>query len=258
MKNIVVVLVMIIISSVCVLIRFYHTWYLYLIQRRRTLIAVCCIDERVNELRGLLMKKQSTNVDVVGIIREDDGECKDIFQQLGAMVITVPSYRLKAGARHNMDGIAAQRTAALKFAREWNYDSILFLDSDIRPTQSLNVLVDRLSLGILLGADVVGVPYGVRWANMRSVIGREEQKLNNVVIVEEKGHHLLPFRRCAAVGMGCTMIDLHSHRVPREFHVGHNADIIGEDIGFCHEAMKEGARIWTPSAWWVSQPRHVR
>lgn len=226
-------------------------------KKTRTLVSVCCIDERISELRGILCYLNPFNPrDIIGVVRTTDQLCRHALETAGARVFTVEPYTMPPGERHNMEGLARQRSAALRFGKENGYDALLFIDSDIRPKEPADLLVGRLYLGLLLGADIVGVPYGVRWVSMRPVVGRKTLG-GTPFIAEERGHHLLPFRGCAAVGMGCTMIHLHSPRVPDAFRIGLSTGIIGEDIGFCEEAGRLGARLWTTSQWWLSRPEHL-
>ena len=96
---------------------------------------------------------------------------------------------------------------------------------------------------LILGADVVGVPYGIRWAAGQAVVGYRDP--------EPRIGAPLPWRpwrwyhRCAVLGMGCTMLDPASVRLPSTgFYTSTALGITGEDVGFCLAAERSGARIW--------------
>lgn len=171
-------------------------------------------------------------------IRTRDTACRDI---LGAEnVVEVPDYADPWGwVRHNYEGLAQQRTAALQFCNQQpDVDVIWFVDSDIRV--SPNTLW-KLLLGIALGADVVCSPYSIRWTpgGRDCVLGYKGAD----------GYHIgtprwwLPYHACVGCGMGSTVIRLHSERVPRQFTVATVLGVKGEDIGFFLKAQELGATV---------------
>ena len=102
---------------------------IWIIISKRVLIVVCCIDERVDELEECLCAiRDVTSRDVLGVFRKGDVKCKAIVQDY----IEVPDYDTSTTTRHNLDGIASKRTAALDYARTNGYDRLIFIDSDIR------------------------------------------------------------------------------------------------------------------------------
>ena len=109
---------------------------------------------------------------------------------------------------------------------------------------------------------MVGVPYGIRWAAGRAVLGYRDP-------VPYIGPPLpwRPWRwyhRCAVLGMGCTMLHPGSTRLPEEeeattgggsFSSSTALGITGEDVGFCLAAGRRGARIWACVC--TTEPPHL-
>lgn len=152
---------------------------------RRILVAVCCIDPRAGELpdcrralAGLKIASRTTLLHFVCVVRESDQRCRSLGAGLFDAVLTVPDYPNPMGeegvvdfGRHHFAGIASQRTRALEHARARGDDAVFFVDSDIRvhPDTLHHLLAGLAWRG---GADVVAVPYGVRWNNMQPTVAR--------------------------------------------------------------------------------------
>jgi len=204
---------------------------IWIIISKRVLIVVCCIDERVDELEECLCAiRDVTSRDVLGVFRKSDVKCKAIVQDY----IEVPDYDTSTTTRHNLDGIASKRTAALDYARSNGYDRLIFIDSDIRIDWCT---IPYLLIGTLF-ADIACVPYAIRWADMSPVLGYD-----NPPRIERAKTGIMPFYRCTAAGMGCTCISLKSSRIPERFVNGTILGISGEDIGFFLDAKDRNARV---------------
>jgi hypothetical protein len=214
--------------------------FVLLLKGEKVQIAICCIDERANELKGCLQAiRASGGVDILGVFRKKDLKCKHIIkQELYCKYIEVEDYDTHRYVRHNMKGIASQRNAALDYAKHHNYDNLIFIDSDIRISR---YTLMYLQVGIMF-ADISCVPYGIRWSNMEPVLGYE-----NPARIERAKSGVWPFYRCTVAGMGCTCISIRSDKIPKTFEYGKILDIEGEDIGFFLQARRMNALVVSTS-----------
>jgi len=212
------------------------TIYLLIINKK-VLIGICCIDERVNELYQTVDALQKENIiynkDIIRVFRKSDVKCKKVIPYL-----EVPDYDIPKNKRHNIENLVIKRNAILSYAKQNNYDNLIFIDSDI--------IIEWYTLFYLMighiFADIVIAPYNVRWASMTPVLGYD-----NPPRIELAKTGLLPFYRCHVGGMGCTSILLKSPKIPSSFSQGSILGIEGEDIGFFMEARKNGAVVASTS-----------
>ena len=217
-------------------------------KRRKVLISVCCIDERAEELDECLRSiKQSTrSADILGVVRHTDLKCHSIFTDYGADIIHVPAYPTPGAERHNFSALEMKRSKALAYAQANMYDVLVFVDSDIRVT-SMALILMKLAL-FWLKADIVCIPYPVRWAAGHPVLGYDNPPRIERVFTDKR--RLWPFHRCIVGGMGCTAVRLGSPLVPSRFSVKSIMGVRGEDIGFFLDARNNGARVFA-SSWYA-------
>jgi hypothetical protein len=212
----------------------------------KTLIAICCLDERILELQQCIQSIYRAlqfyigKPDIIGIFREKDILCQSFLNNY----LTVPNYETPIDFksndtydRHNMNGILAKRNRALHYALTNGYKRLIFIDSDI----SIKYTSLYYLLFGTLFADISCIPYGIRWANMKPVLGYT----NPHRISFEPGW--LPYHCCQVAGMGCTCIALNSKKIPHQFSYAEILGIRGEDIGFFSQAYLLKARIWATS-----------
>ena len=234
------------IISIIIIIIFGLFFY---VTRQKILVAICCIDERVAELRNCVGHLEKTDIvatkDIIGIFRKKDLLCKK-FMNLNTNTNTntnkyleVDDYEISQGTRHNITGIANKRNKALEYARNNNYDKLIFIDSDIQ-VEWYTLLCLLIGTAI---ADISCVAYPIRWASMLPVLG-----FDNPPSIQPITYGILPFQTCAVAGMGCTCINLHSEKIPEKFVHGVMLGVQGEDIGFFLEARKKGA--WVLASKW--------
>jgi len=200
---------------------------------QKILIAICCIDERKKELDNCIKHLQKANIlqnNIIGLFRKKDVLCKKIITDY----LEVDDYELSDNERHNILGIANKRNKALEYARNNNYDKLIFIDSDIE-VKWITILY--LLFGTMF-ADISCVAYPIRWANMKPVLG-----FDNPPSIQSINYGFLPFQKCSVAGMGCTCIDIKSNKIPNKFIHGEILGIKGEDIGFFLEARKKQAFI---------------
>lgn len=238
-------------------------------RRWRVLAAVCCIDPRADELPACLAAVAAAAapvapladvVAVVGIVRRRDAACARHLRAAGAAVLTVPDYPAPLwGHRHHYGGLAAQRTRALVEAQRRGADAVWFVDSDVRPHPST---LHHALLGLAAGADVVGVPYAVRWAAAgpdAARVGYRTAAGGSSVEPPRANNARRPFHPAVVVGMGCTLVRTpswwHGRRVPDRFGVAEAAGITGEDVAFGLAAERRGARVWVSN--WCPRPVHL-
>jgi hypothetical protein len=208
----------------------------FYVTTQKILVAVCCIDERVEELRNCMEHLEKTDIfkkNIIGVFRKKDVLCKQIMQSPDKY-IEVSDYGISTGARHNIHGIADKRTKALEYARNNDYDKLIFIDSDIQ-VEWYTILC--LLFGTMV-ADVSCVAYPMRWASMLPVAGFDT--LPHIQIIRRG---IVPFQTCAVAGMGCNCIDLRSNKIPEKFTYGEIMGITGEDVGFFLEANRLGASV---------------
>lgn len=235
-------------------------------------VAICCIDARADELpdclravRVALDATPSIVGEVWGVFRHSDRRCASLFALSRHHVLTVADYPDPCfGLRHHYGGLASQRTLALRAARRRQrsaHDSILwFVDSDIRITPAS---LQHLLWGLALGADVVAVPYRVRWAQgaahgTAQGAGVRLGYLHPRPSIEPpRGgpHSPWPYHACTVVGMGCTALAVGSPRIPQSFRVGEALGKQGEDIGFCLDVERVGGRVWCCN--WTGPVEHT-
>jgi hypothetical protein len=151
----------------------------------------------------------------------------------------------------NYHGLATQRTAALRYAREQGFDVVWFVDSDTRIRSGT---LRHLQLGILLGAEIVTVPYGMRWNNNEPVLGYLDPGSQGARAARPPSFSLVPYHTCLVTGMGCTALSVRSARLPESFHCIETDRWWGEDIGFCLAAHRKGCRTWATN--WAPRPLH--
>jgi|Laugrespbdmm15sn_2_1035079.scaffolds.fasta_scaffold03737_4 hypothetical protein len=224
-----------IISSLIVLL---IVLFIY-IKQQKILVAICCIDERVLELQNCihcLKTKDMFNKDIIGLFRKKDIKCKET---LSHSYLEVDDYELSTTTRHNLTGLINKRNLALEYARNNNYDKLIFIDSDIEVN---NFTLPCLLFGTIF-ADISCVAYPVRWANMLPVVG-----FYNPPSIQIINYGLLPFQKCDIAGTGCTCIDINSKKIPDKFIYGEITGpggyaVFGEDIGFFIEAKKNDALV---------------
>lgn len=211
------------------------------IYRQKTLVAICCIDPRANELNTCLayLKKYQWlyPYPILGVFREKDTQCATLINDYGETYITVPDYTepSQLNKRHNFkDGLVHQRNKAMDYARSQGFTRIVFIDSDIRIHVATLFYV---CFGTLF-ADVCVIPYRIPWADMRPMLG-----YNYPPRISYEPGVFLPYHRCWVAGMGCTCISLKSLLIPR-FVYGKAFGIDGEDIGFFLKANEMGTRVW--------------
>lgn len=225
---------------------------------RALLVAVCCIDPRAHELTGCLagvravlarFARPGDRVCVAGVVRAGDADCHRRLGLLGAETLTVPDYPNPIFRdRHHYGGIASQRTRALTYAREHGFDAVWFVDSDIHPDP--DTLVTHLWPGWERGGDVVAVPYRVRWHGATPVVGQRDaagRPLVGPAPPPGTGGAPPPLAAAVVVGMGCTLVRTAGWgwwRVPSTFRVAECLGVRGEDVGFCLDAERRGARVW--------------
>lgn len=220
--------------------------YTKLICKEKILISICCIDERVSTLDNCLkcsVKSVDSNshINILGIIRKKDKLCEELFLKYNAKILYVNNYTFNKNNRHNFDGIAEKRTKALKYAKENKYSILIFVDADIYIS---NYTLKWIIYGIqLLNADIICVPYNIRWANNNDpVLGYIEP-----VEITKVKYSIFPYHKCAIGGMGCTGINLNSNKIPNKFNIKELLNIKGEDIGFFFDAFLNNAKILTTS-----------
>jgi hypothetical protein len=219
----------------------------FYIKRQKILVAICCIDERVAELHNCVGHLEKTDIvatkDIIGIFRKKDLLCKK-FMNLNTnntnnQYLEVDDYEISQGTRHNITGIADKRNKALEYARNNNYDKLIFIDSDIE-VEWYTLLCLLFGTAI---ADISCVAYPFRWASMIPILG-----FDNPPSIQPVTYGILPFQTCAFAGMGCTCIDLRSEKIPEKFVNGVFMGFQGEDLGFFLEARKKGA--WVLASKW--------
>ena len=218
----------------------------FYITRQKILVAVCCIDERVVELRNCVGHLEKTDIvatkDVIGIFRKKDLLCKKYINNNNNnnnKYLEVDDYDIFQGVRHNLTGIANKRNVALEYARNNYYDKLIFIDSDIE-VEWYTLLYLLIGTAI---ADISCVAYPIRWASMIPVLG-----FDNPPSIQPVTYGMVPFQTCAVAGMGCTCIDLRSDKIPERFVNGAMLGVEGEDIGFFLEARKKCA--WVIASKW--------
>lgn len=221
----------------------------------RIMLAICCIDPRADEIPACSLAIETAfgvrRIHKVGVIRNQDVQCAAAFESCEFRdILRVPDYTAPSpGKRHNYDGLAAQRTAAWHHAQAGGYDCLIFVDSDIHVRPDT---LPYLLWGLALGADACAVPYGVRWADMRPVLGYGTPAEPRI---EAPRAGLWPYHACTAAGMGCTALWVPSPRLPDRFAPRTVLGKTGEDIGFFVDAQGLGARVW--SADWATPVEHA-
>jgi len=210
------------------------------IYSQKILVAICCIDEREKELSNCVKHLKKSNIlkkDILGLFRKKDILCKKIVDNY----LEVNDYELSNNTRHNLSGLANKRNKALEYARNNNYDKLIFIDSDIEVKWHT---ILYLLLGTMI-ADISCVAYPIRWASMKPVLG-----FDNPPSIQPISYGILPFQKCSVAGMGCTCIDIKSSKIPDKFIQGEMLGISGEDIGFFLEARKKQAVV-VASKWHI-------
>ena len=238
------------------------------LRRRRLCVAICCIDPRLDEVPGCLACLRGwrwpgeggggggVGVHVVGCLRRSD---RRLIQRSTAegwfdALLLVDPYP-DPQPHHDYQGLARQRTLAWDYARCRGFDALMFVDSDVRPAPSTP---GHLMFALFaLGADVACVPYRVRWRSSSAeppMLGYGNVG-DGTARIAAPPLPVLPFAVFTVCGMGCTALRCDSPRLPTVFRVASALGILGEDIGFCLDAVERGARM--VSAQWVPVPRHL-
>jgi len=204
------------------------------------LVSIVCIDERSDELAQCLKRLQADPFpkDYLGVFRESDYKC----QKLMPNYLTVPDYKIIK--RHNIDNMVTKRNLALNYARKHHYDYLLFVDSDILITPILTLAL--LFEGIK-HCDICLSPYPIRWSNGLPTLAYANIDLSLTIEPVRKSSNI--YQLCVGGGMGCTMINLKSPKIPT-FVYGALMGIEGEDIGFFIEAFKRGCIV-------LATPNHI-
>jgi hypothetical protein len=202
---------------------------------KRLLVSILCIDERHKELERCLisLRNDPTPKDYLGVFREKDENCKKLIPNH----LCVENYVISKGSRHNMDFMVKKRTLAIEYAFKNKYDLLWFVDSDIiiEPIITVNYLLSGIE-----NADICIVPYPIRWTDMFPVVAYVTNEIVKIEPIRKSG---TAFHECVAGGMGCTMLNLKSSKLPRKFTYGVMLGIEGEDIGFFIEAFKNQCKV---------------
>ena len=237
-------IITVIILLIFILLIFYV--YIKINSKEKILISICCIDERVSTLDNCLKHitkaiNNNSQINILGIIRKKDKLCEEIFKTYCAKILYVDNYIFNAKDRHNFDGIAEKRTNVLQYAKQNKYSILIFVDADIYIS---HYTLKWLIYGIkLLKADIICIPYKIRWAkNNDPVLGYIEP-----VEITKVKYSIFPYHKCVIGGMGCTGINLNSNKIPNKFNVKELLNIKGEDIGFFFDAFLNNAKILTTS-----------
>jgi hypothetical protein len=209
------------------------------------LISVVTIDrdaDLIMQVSQPITKLMSKGADLLVVCRESDIQCRELWNNVGAHIVTVPDYSING--RHNYQAIANKRNIAKQYAKDYSYDYLFFIDSDIViRDNTLDILLDG-------NADVCMVPYEVKWLGYPAVGVKDgaKYKIQPVTsgmlgmpgipgILEILG--IVSYGQCAIGGMGCTLIKYTVYDIPFEYRKieGFDRDVYGEDIGFFMNAF---------------------
>lgn len=208
------------------------------IQQTRVLVAVCCIDERLEELKSCTTRVLSTHKNMIGVVRRSDTQCQRFLRSLQIPTLCTNNYPSphQNGERYDLSGLAKQRSMALEFSRQEGYAIVIFVDSDIIYTWYAHLF---LIVGILYQqGDIVCVPYVLRWTGGKAILAYDHPWR-----IKEAKWTATPYHRCIAGGMGCTAIKVDSPRTPECFNLGEGLGRVGEDIGFFKDAYQREAVV---------------
>jgi len=140
-----------------------------------------------------------------------------------------------------LDAICKQRQDVVNFARDHDFDWLLFLDSDV--LLGLDTL-DRL---LLAGESFIGAPYmprwsahvvvGVTWGSIERFESISQFLVNPQFYETEKEYFEVQY-----VGLGCALIRKEFFSVPFAVTVS-SGGVKGEDIGFCNNVRAHGGKL---------------
>lgn len=202
------------------------------------LVSILCIDERSDELRECIKRLEMDPFPkrLLGVFREKDKKC----QTLLPTYLTVPDYDIIT--RHNMDNMVKKRNLSLDYAKKNEYKRLLFIDSDIliTPFTTINLLLNGCNY-----CDICLSPYPIRWDTNNSPLLAYENPDGNLSM-EPVRKSTDVYQICLGGGMGCTMINLESNKIP-PFVYALVMGIEGEDIGFFIEACRRGCIVLATS-----------
>lgn len=199
------------------------------------LVSILCIDERSDELSRCIERLEMDPLPkhCIGVFRESDVKCQKILPNY----LTVPDYKITD--RHNMDNMVKKRNLALEYGKKNKYKRLLYIDSDI-------LITPKITLTLLLHGcnycDICLCPYPIRWDKDTAPILAYANPDGNLSMEPVRKSNDT-YQICLGGGMGCTMINLESDKIPK-FVYGIAIGIEGEDIGFFIEAFKLSCRVF--------------
>lgn len=211
---------------------------------KRVLVGVLAIDrdeaivDRVAESAGFL--GTVCEHDILVITRAQDELSRAAWSARGVRIEVVEDYEIER--RHNLWKVAEQRNLVCQRALSEGYDAALFVDSDVSFTPT--VVADLFAASE--HADVVVVPYRIRWSGQYTVgiiVAGKSQLLDARALPREPR-----YPRIQGGPMGCTLIRRSAMVVPFEpMQLGGTA---GEDIGFFYKLLTEHPNLVVRTTAW--------
>jgi hypothetical protein len=217
----------------------------------KVLVGVLAIDrdqEHVETVfRGMGHFSRFCDWDLLVVAREQDTLVREKWSRTRARILTVEDYRIKK--RHNLGWIAYKRNLVLRNGRAGAYEAVIFIDGDVSFGEGVVTDMFRCSEY----ADIVVVPYRIRWSGKYTVGLIEDEKARFVDATELMKESSYP--RIQGGSMGCTLIHASAFDVP--FEPMQLKEVAGEDIGFFYRIYRERPELVVRTTSWPFVAKHL-